>query len=700
MHKLLKVLLGIILVFILLGGGYFLYRRSARPSPPRMILLGFDGLDNLLLDRLIAEGKLPNFQTLREEGAWGDLRTIQPMLSPIVWTSVTTGRHPETHWIFHFFEEDEKGKMRPASSLGRRAPAFWNIAPHYGVRCGAVGWYSSWPAELVENSFLITNQISTYPVDNPPEEPMGLTYPPELELELMERFAPPKQSDEALSVFLNPPFDDLSEESRAAVRHFYTHLAVVNFQRAATPYLVERFRPELLGVYFKFPDALSHLFADYSPPPLPGLPEEDIRAFGEAVDRCYVFLDGIVGEFMAMMGEHTTLVICSDHGFRGGDRRPLVSAKAKENPVAWHRLDGVVMLYGGGVKRGHRISEASIYDIAPTTLYLSGIPLSKELKGGVIWEALDVSDRENAPTVADYADVPREKVTTEVQTDIDAMREELQALGYIGGGEGDEGGDPRGKERTLWRINRGTILFHDEEWDKALAVFRGVLKLDPSSATAHQFMGMIERKQGDLAAAKEYLAEALELKPDNVTACLEIAEIHETQKEDAEALAVLQSGVDAVPHTSKLRYRLAMAHARLGRLDEAVQELEAGVSYAEDDEEASSFYNMLGVFHGGRGRHGKAEAALLEALRLYPGYYKYHANLGILYRRMEDFEKALEQFREAEQASPDNVAVLNELGRTALEAGKISEAAAYFERSLAKAPQQPEIRALLSQTAP
>ena len=50
----------------------------------RVLILGLDGMDPQAVDLLMSEGKLPNFAKLRQEGAYGPLRSQKPLLSPVV----------------------------------------------------------------------------------------------------------------------------------------------------------------------------------------------------------------------------------------------------------------------------------------------------------------------------------------------------------------------------------------------------------------------------------------------------------------------------------------------------------------------------------------------------------------------------------------------------------------------------------------
>ncbi|MDH4207858.1 MAG: alkaline phosphatase family protein, partial [Anaerolineae bacterium] len=54
-----------------------------------------------------------------------------------------------------------------------------------------------------------------------------------------------------------------------------------------------------------------------------------------------------------------------------------------------HRMDGVFMLMGEGVQRGVDAADASILDMAPTVLYLLGLPVSRDMDGRVLTEVLE-----------------------------------------------------------------------------------------------------------------------------------------------------------------------------------------------------------------------------------------------------------------------------------------------------------------------
>jgi predicted AlkP superfamily phosphohydrolase/phosphomutase len=88
----------------------------------RLIFLGLDGLDPGLLERYMAEGKLPNFARLREMGGFRRLRTTFPALSPVAWSTFATGVNPARHSMFDFLNRNLKSYMPELSSTRVRNP--------------------------------------------------------------------------------------------------------------------------------------------------------------------------------------------------------------------------------------------------------------------------------------------------------------------------------------------------------------------------------------------------------------------------------------------------------------------------------------------------------------------------------------------------------------------------------------------------
>ena len=92
------------------------YAHLPKPKVRRLIIVGFDGQDPKLTDRFMAEGKLPNFQSLAAEGCYHPLQSTFPSVSPVAWSSFSTGTHPAKHNIYDFLDRDRRTYLPLLSS--------------------------------------------------------------------------------------------------------------------------------------------------------------------------------------------------------------------------------------------------------------------------------------------------------------------------------------------------------------------------------------------------------------------------------------------------------------------------------------------------------------------------------------------------------------------------------------------------------
>jgi predicted AlkP superfamily phosphohydrolase/phosphomutase len=95
-------------------------------SKTRMIVLGFDGMDPAVVQRLMQSGQLPNMQKLAERGVFTMMRSSIPPQSPVAWGSFITGSDPGTHGIYDFLHRDPATYI-PKFSQSDTLPADWHV---------------------------------------------------------------------------------------------------------------------------------------------------------------------------------------------------------------------------------------------------------------------------------------------------------------------------------------------------------------------------------------------------------------------------------------------------------------------------------------------------------------------------------------------------------------------------------------------
>ena len=99
------------------------------PAPAtRVLFLGLDGGTDLALRPLFDRGLLPNLASLWRRAAHGTLRSSTPMVTPVAWTSFSTGCTPPTHGIHEFYYVDPNDRTVRPNHAGRvRVPTLWQV---------------------------------------------------------------------------------------------------------------------------------------------------------------------------------------------------------------------------------------------------------------------------------------------------------------------------------------------------------------------------------------------------------------------------------------------------------------------------------------------------------------------------------------------------------------------------------------------
>ena len=125
---------------------------------------------------------MPNVQRLVENGVTGQISTLHPPLSPMLWTSIATGKRPFKHGIHGFSEPTPDGRgVQPVTNLSRKTKALWNILHQNGLRSAVIGWWPSHPAEPI-NGVMVSDHYhrASGPLDQGWPLLANAVHPPEL----------------------------------------------------------------------------------------------------------------------------------------------------------------------------------------------------------------------------------------------------------------------------------------------------------------------------------------------------------------------------------------------------------------------------------------------------------------------------------------------------------------------------------------
>ena len=408
----------------------------------KTLLIGWDAADWKIIDPLIEQGKMPHLAGLIERGVMGTLSTLHPVLSPMLWTSIATGKRPFKHGALGFTEPTPDGAgVQPVSQFSRKTKALWNILNQEGYRSAVVGWWPSHPVEPIDGA-MVSNHFQT--ALGPPDQPWpmapGTVHPPRLAETLAELRLNPNELEPPQVLPFVPRAAEIDQEQDPRLASVMKVLAETASVHAAATWLLEHEPWDLCAVYYDAIDHCCHGFMRYHPPRRPHIPEQDFALYSGVVDACYRFHDMMLGATLALVPADTTVVICSDHGFHPDHLRPVQFPNEPAGPAIEHRDFGVLVMAGPGIRKDALIHGASLLDIAPTLLAHWGLPIGEDMDGKPLLEVF-----EEAPAlrrIPSWDAVPGNDGRLDAALCVDplaakAAMDQLVALGYVEAPSGD-----------------------------------------------------------------------------------------------------------------------------------------------------------------------------------------------------------------------------------------------------------------------
>ncbi|MBZ0269922.1 alkaline phosphatase family protein, partial [bacterium] len=430
-------------------------RLSAAGTGQRVFVFGFDGATWDVVDPLVAEGRMPNLAALIARGRTFELETIRPTFSPVIWTSIATGKDRFRHGIhdvvqtrlpggtmlhravertrfftkttgvlFRRLEAARRLPMAPYRSGQVHATSVFEAASEAGLSVSQVEWYVSWPAKpltgvTVSDRFHL--QRPGVPVPDGLVSPDSLTAPlsrsvvteNDVPMETVMRFVDAEGLDAAGR-------NAWAEEHPRFVREMKLNVARdLTTRNVATGLLELDGAWDLFGVYFRAVDLSHHLTWDLGRGDAAGDAALRMRA---AIPRYHEFMDDIVGDVLRLVPEDAVVILLSDHGF--------------EDRFAHSRApDGIAIAAGGPIVPAAARDRIGIYDIAPTVAALLGLPIAADLEGRPRTDILDPAFRETYRPlpISTWESADRRTGAEEDGAgEIDAAEvERLRALGYL-----------------------------------------------------------------------------------------------------------------------------------------------------------------------------------------------------------------------------------------------------------------------------
>ncbi len=176
-----RIALGIfvaVLIGAAAGAVFWMFQKeTGKKNMKKVIVLGMDGLDPVIMEEMMAAGKLPQFQSLKEKGSYAHLQTVSPPQSPVAWSTFATGLNPGGHGLYDFLWRHVENympdlalaefKKEKVKVLGidtpmekgvfvnrRQGDPFWKMTSEKGIPTTVIHCPVTFPAEKVSHAML------------------------------------------------------------------------------------------------------------------------------------------------------------------------------------------------------------------------------------------------------------------------------------------------------------------------------------------------------------------------------------------------------------------------------------------------------------------------------------------------------------------------------------------------------------------
>jgi predicted AlkP superfamily phosphohydrolase/phosphomutase/Tfp pilus assembly protein PilF len=619
----------------------------------KVLVIGWDAAEWKVINPLIAQGKMPTLEKLIRNGVSGRIATLNPPLSPMLWTSIATGMRADKHGILGFIEPDtENGGVRPVTNTSRKVKAIWNILNQNGFKSNVVGWWPSHPAEPI-NGAMVSNFYHYSNLKDPGVPvPAGAIYPPELTSELGNIRIHPTELTQAHVLPFIPNAAAIDQEKDYKLTALLKYLADCSTVHAAGTWLMENKEWDFMAVYYDAIDHFSHVFMKYHPPRMKDITEAEFDIYKDVVASAYRFHDMMLERLLELAGEDTTVILLSDHGFYSDDKRLAKLPNDSMAPAFEHGPYGIICISGPNIQKGEKLFGATLLDITPTILTLFGLPIGKDMDGKVLAQAFNQQVMPEEIESWELIKGEDGRHSAELQQDPWEAKEAMQQLielGYIEAPDDD-------KQKALdaldaeSKYNLALAYMSGRKHEKALPLLEEIYNKNPKK---YKYASNLFSCYQNLNKVKDgrKLIDKMKLVYQNFPSALNLLEgtILIAEGRFLQALECLKK-VEQVEFSSlTLQLELGKVYLSLRRYAEAEKVF---LRALEIDAETPLGYHGLGVVYNKTGRYEEAVDAFLKAIDLLFYFPLAHYHLGETLFLMGNFEEAAEAFKVCVKLSP------------------------------------------------
>jgi predicted AlkP superfamily phosphohydrolase/phosphomutase/tetratricopeptide (TPR) repeat protein len=636
----------------------------------KVLLIGWDAADWKIASPLVDAGLMPALDDMISHGVMGNIATLQPILSPMLWNSIATGKRAHKHGIHGFMEPDpHSGGIRPVSSTSRKVKALWNILTQRGYKTHVLGWFAGHPAEPINGiavSDLYPHAVGA--LDKPWPLPPGAVHPESLRDTFARlRMHPAEVTQEAILPMIPRAAEIDQEKDRGLVSFAKILSENCSIHNAAT-WILQNEPWDFLAVYYNGIDHFCHAFMNFRPPRMEGIPESSFEIYKDVIDSAYRFHDMMLETLVTLAGPEATVLLVSDHGFHSDHLRPRSIPREPAGPAVQHRPFGIVCMRGPHVRQDERIYGATLLDIAPTVLTLFGLPIGDDMDGRVLVEAFDETPEiERIPSWESEAgecgmhasDLRMDPVAAQ------AVIEQFVALGYIQPLTEDQGKAVASAIRE-GKYNLAREYLDSRKPNEALPLLEELSREHPKEMRFKLQLAQCYLTLGRGGDARTTIDEVLKFEPEEASSTKNNGEGETEDKAPAEklprsrpwadwligtieladgkteeALASLLRAEQAEPRLPNLHLRIGETYLRCKRIEDAGRAFQRALEIDGDSPEA---HIGLAIVHLRQRRHEEAAAEALIAVGLQHFSPLGHFNLGVALARLGHRERAILAF--------------------------------------------------------
>ncbi len=671
----------------------------------KVLLIGWDAADWKVINPLIDAGQMPAMEKLVNEGVMGNISTLEPPFSPMLWTSIATGKNADKHGVLGFTEADPEGMgMRPISSHSRKTKAIWNILMQSGLKTHVLGWWPSNPVEPI-NGIMLSNHYSharsklTQPWPLAP----GSVHPPILEEFFAEmRIHPQELTDQHLLPFV-PDAAKIDQSKDPRLRHIAKNISEAATLHAAATWILDTQTWDFMALYLDTIDHFCHGFMKYHPPRLHNVPEAEFELYKNVVTSAYRFHDMMLENLVKLAGEDTTIILISDHGFHSDHLRTTYIPDEPAGPADHHREHGIICMKGPGIKKDELIYGSSLLNITPTILTLFGLPIGKDMDGIPILQAFEEEIEIETIPSWDTIEGNDGMHPAETRRDTVADRQALQQLIDLGYVE-DPGPDKKQaaeKAEKETKYNLARVYLGNFRYIEAIQILEELYSHEKDQGRFALRLAKCYSETGNYAKAEELLDEFIKIAIENSKDINKIKEEYEKlyqekpkekkknekefQKEVRRQLtlqnnvgqahlllfdlrilkekpaAILKDIEEKFPKSARpisMQRKLASLYYKLKKFDQAE---ECYLELLKFNPESAMSFNGLALVYLAQKRYVEAANAALDAIGLNYYHPMAHFHLGEALLSLEDYENAANAFEVCLKIIPNFGSARNKL---------------------------------------